>query len=119
MFLIFFKKVKHVAEDYRAAAHEPLGKSMNYMQGELPVKAGHTFGKPSKRSAATESTMACLRGNLSIEEQVPDKDLGKCLAVGRRNFTDTRAFGCPSIRSDIHAPQIRSVADDSNYGDEV
>ena len=39
---------------------------------------------------------------------------------GWRNVTEEcRAFGVPSVRSDIPAPERRSVADNQNYGHDV
>lgn len=36
----------------------------------------------------------------------------------RREEDVTRAFGCPTIRTDIPYKEKRSVADFNNYGDE-
>jgi len=54
---------------------------------------------------------------------MPDPDLGKCTKPGSRNMLRTpldsdRAFGCPSVRTDIPMKVFRSVADHQNYGDE-
>merc|ERR1711918_275053 len=55
----------------------------------------------------------------TIEEQMPDADLGRSLQPGWRNVADTeRAFGVPNVRTDLPMPRIRSVADNQNYGDE-
>ena len=53
----------------------------------------------------------------------PDLDLGKCVKVGARNVPRSekdldRAFGCPTIRTDIPGKKQKSVADYQNYGDE-
>jgi len=64
----------------------------------------------------------CILGYYSLNEQLPDQDLGRCIKPGRRNVTsEKRAFGTPSVRADIPAlPQERrSLADCQNYGDEV
>lgn len=52
-----------------------------------------------------------------------DTDLGKCTKPGSRNMVRReedrhRAFGTPSIRTDIPMKVFRSVADHQNYGDE-
>lgn len=52
-----------------------------------------------------------------------DLDLGKCTKPGSRNMVrrtedKDRAFGAPSIRTDIPLKVFRSVADHQNYGDE-
>ena len=58
-----------------------------------------------------------------MKDVLPDADLGTCTKVGSRNMVRTekdvdRAFGCPTVRTDIPAPGQRSVADPQNYGDE-
>lgn len=62
-------------------------------------------------------------GEPSLKELVPDADLGKCVKPGSRNIVRRpqdadRAFGCPSVRTDIPMKQFKSVADHQNYGDE-
>ena len=49
------------------------------------------------------------------------QDLGRSVRPGWRNIapSETRLFGVPSIRSDIPAPGMKSVADHQNYGDEA
>ena len=59
-------------------------------------------------------------GNYTAEEQQPDKDLGRSIRPGWRNVgPPQRVFGVPSIRSDVPAPALKSVADHQNYGDEA
>lgn len=65
----------------------------------------------------------CLHGEPTERELQPDRDLGKCVRPGSRNIVrrpedENRAFGCPSIRTDIPFKEKRSVADYNNYGDE-
>merc|ERR1712070_526744 len=46
-------------------------------------------------------------------------DLGRSIRPGWRNIADpNRSFGVPSIRDDVPAPTLKSVADHQNYGDE-
>merc|ERR1719355_282375 len=74
-----------------------------------------------QRSITSDCTArSCILGYYALDEQLPDQDLGRCTKVGRRNMTkETRAFGVPSIRTDLEAPPgRRSVADLTNYGDE-
>ena len=33
-------------------------------------------------------------------------------------WTDYRTYGVPTIRTDLHAPRIKRVCDNKNYGDE-
>ena len=65
----------------------------------------------------------CLQGEPSERELQPDRDLGRCVKPGSRNMVrrpedENRAFGCPTIRTDIPFKERRSVADYNNYGDE-
>ena len=65
----------------------------------------------------------CLQGEPSDRELLPDSDLGVCVKIGSRNVVRTdadmhRAFGCPTIRTDIPGRKQKSVADYQNYGDE-
>jgi hypothetical protein len=65
----------------------------------------------------------CLQGEPTEKELEPDRDLGRCVKPGSRNTVRrpedaNRAFGCPTIRTDIPAKERRSVADYNNYGDE-
>ena len=58
-----------------------------------------------------------------MKELRPDDDLGKCVKPGSRNMVrrpedKNRAFGCPTIRTDIPYKEFKSVADYQNYGDE-
>ncbi|KAF4324143.1 hypothetical protein BBO99_00001803 [Phytophthora kernoviae] len=75
------------------------------------------FGVTTQNS---DSAWLCIQGEYSSEEQQPDANLGRAVNHGWRNATaDTRAFGIPTIRSDIPAPARRSVADGQNYGDDA
>lgn len=64
-----------------------------------------------------------ITGDYSINEQMPDRDLGistRRLAKNSQvpeNYED-RAYGVPSIRYDLKPPSKRSVADPHNYGNE-
>jgi len=115
------KLVTKVNEDYRNVQHPKVTKKTHYKQGAFgpPVPEGHRFGI---KSASSEFTAAsCIKGRYPLEEQMPDSDLGRCVKPGRRNVTsEDRAFGVPSIRTDIPAPHPsrRSIADECSYGDE-
>merc|ERR1712226_897791 len=44
-----------------------------------------------------DSAGAAIRGSYTPQEQMPDRDLGRCIKPGRGNNTsETRAFGKPS-----------------------
>ena len=65
-----------------------------------------------------------IRGNYTPREQAPDADLGRSLREGFRNppaaaDPHARAFGVPSVRTDLPAPQHLSVANRHNYGNEA
>lgn len=114
-------------EDYREM-QDTLGKSKNLGQGSANRPIDYAYGKPSGaqlRAAKGKAPIGAdevLRGNYSLEDQLPDKDLGKTITPGFRNITlETRAFGLPCVRTDIPAPPInsRSCANNQNYGDEA
>jgi len=103
-------------EDFRHISKDPLG-------AVKPVGHGHltpddfVFGAPSQRTPEW-GVRECI-GNYSKEEQAPDPDLGRSVRPGWRNSAPPeRMFGVPSIRSDIPAPALKSVADHQNYGNE-
>lgn len=88
------------------------------------------FGAVSKGSeqhmqggAAKECVADLMHGAHSAEEQLPDADLGKSLREGFRNIpppgTDPgRAYGVPSVRTDLHLRTRTSLANTQNYGNE-
>lgn len=114
------KMVQRVCEDYRNVAHPPFARKIHYMQGAKgpPMDPDWAYGIKSVTSDCT--ARSCILGYYKLSEQLPDQDLGRCTKVGRRNYTtEARAFGIPSIRTDLEAPPgRRSVADMCNYGDE-
>lgn len=80
----------------------------------------HVYGKEAVKRGPNEwDARACVEGDYSWAEQQPDNDLGKSITPGFRNaIVEGRAFGVPSIRSDIEPYAQRSVADTQNYGDD-
>eukprot|EP00932_Pfiesteria_piscicida_P017445 SRR837773.4324.p1 GENE.SRR837773.4324~~SRR837773.4324.p1 ORF type:complete len:258 (-),score=85.31 SRR837773.4324:373-1038(-) len=115
------KLVTKVNEDYRHVQHPKMGKKGHPKQGAdgPPIDPEHRFGIKSSTSEYT--AQSCIKGYYNLEDQLPDQDLGRCTKPGRRNLTtETRAFGVPSIRTDIGAPHPskRSIADECSYGDE-
>jgi len=113
--------VQRTSEDYRHVANDHLAVGKNMMQGKPPLPSHHAHG--IKCIGTDISAGEAIRGFYAKHEQASDKDLGKCTIEGKRNFTDEggRAFGTPSVRTDLVAPHIhrRSVAATMNYGDEV
>lgn len=114
------RMVQKVAEDYRNTVHPKFAVKVHHMQGATgpPMDPGHAYGIKSITSDCT--ARSCILGYYDLDEQLPDQDLGRCTKAGRRNLTtETRAFGVPSVRTDLEAPPgRRSVADWTNYGDE-
>jgi len=101
-----------------------LGRPRNLGQGELPVPKDFVFGIKNTTSGEDVWNAAkCLAGEPSEKELLTDSDLGRCVKPGswnqvRRPEDQNRAFGCPTIRTDIPFKEKRSVADYNNYGDE-
>lgn len=113
--------VPKTAEDYRHVQHPKVMQKTHPKQGAKgpPKPDDHRYGIASTTSEVTAGS--CIKGYYPLEEQFPDQDLGVCTKPGRRNVTtETRAFGIPCVRTDIPAPHPgrRSVADQTNYGDE-
>ena len=110
--------VGKLLEDFREVHGEPLGRVRNLGFGARGIDTTtHVFGLPSQRGPEW-GARECM-GNYTAEEQAPDKDLGRSLKPGWRNIAPPgRMFGVPSIRKDIAAPSMKSVADHQNYGDE-
>lgn len=109
--------VEKLLEDFRVVSTEGLGQVKNLGYGTT-APSNHIFGMPSQ--AAPEWGVRECIGNYTEEEQEPDKDLGRSIRPGWRNVgPPQRVFGVPSIRSDVPAPALKSVADHQNYGDEA
>ncbi|CAE8624373.1 unnamed protein product, partial [Polarella glacialis] len=81
--------VTRLGEDFRRATFGPIG---GRPAGRYQVSADMTFGTPSSKSS-TVSAGQLIRGCYTAEEQLPDRDLGRCLREGRRNIDTDRVFG--------------------------
>jgi len=105
-------------EDFRVVSQEGLGNVKNLGFGDTGLNGNHVYGMPSQANPEW-GVRECI-GNYTPDEQMPDKDLGRSIRPGWRNVSanDRRVFGVPSIRSDVPAPALKSVADHQNYGDE-
>ncbi|RLN73640.1 hypothetical protein BBJ28_00004932 [Nothophytophthora sp. Chile5] len=101
----------------RRSLYDHLGKPRHLGSAATDtLPSNHVFGVTTQDS---DSAWQCIQGEYSADEQQPDADLGRAVNHGWRNATcDKRAFGVPTIRSDIPAPARRSVADGQNYGDD-
>merc|ERR1711907_6720 len=112
--------VQKTVTDFKDFNHDLLGKCKRTGAGLHNLSKDFTFGTSTMKDPGQWGTKECIEGNASLEEQMPDPDLGKTLQPGWRNITnETRAFGVPNVRTDVPLPRIRSVADNQNYGDEA
>ena len=107
--------VKKTVEDFKSVAHDILGTSKNLGQGRPPVSQEHIFGVKTVGNDAWNAAK-CIHGEPTERELQPDRDLGKCVKQGCKNEVRKpedayRAFGAPTIRTDIPFKEKRSVAD--------
>lgn len=112
--------VKDALANFVEIRGDHLARTRNLMQGETKqhLPKAHAFGKRS--TSDKESAGELIRGSYSLEEKLPDADLGTCLNRGKRNFETDRPLGVPTVRYDIPAPPIekRSIANSKNFGDD-
>jgi len=118
------------SEARRAATHDALGKSKPLGTG-IAVDPTQTHGAPSRtRDENGElewDAGRVLRGEYSEADQAPDPSIGKSTTRQGYKFEPDpphardvqRAFGVPSTRRDLAPPSLRSVADETAYGDEA
>mmetsp|Transcript_28766 Transcript_28766/g.70933 ORF Transcript_28766/g.70933 Transcript_28766/m.70933 type:complete len:452 (-) Transcript_28766:47-1402(-) len=110
-------------EDFKMSNNDELGHVKTLGHGPTAAPDGHIYGVPSRRCQEWGAGRL-IKGDYNEEEQAPDPDLGKSLRQGYRNVAEpvdgNRAFGVPTIRTDLPARSARqkSVADNSNYGNE-
>jgi len=74
------------------------------------------FGVRNIQGEGAWNAGRCIHGEPVERELLPDTDLGKCVKQNcantvRREEDKDRAFGCPTIRTDIPFKEKRSVAD--------
>ncbi|EGR29619.1 hypothetical protein IMG5_152210 [Ichthyophthirius multifiliis] len=113
--------LKKKQEDFKNYHEDHLGQPKNLGQTNAkndPNKVfGARLGGPDEWNAGK-----CIRGDGTLKEVQPDKDLGTTNKFGFRNLPkpgdENRIFGTPTIRDDIMKPQVKSIADPNNYGDE-
>jgi len=110
---------KRVTE-IRNYSHDRLGKT-RVLRGTLS-QLGSDFVYGSPNQPDEWGARKCIHGGFSVPEQYPDRDLGVSIRILDTNqkppFGSDHVYGTPSIRADIPAPNLRSVADPQNYGDE-
>ncbi|CAK9027095.1 unnamed protein product [Durusdinium trenchii] len=113
--------VQKNVEDFRTVQHTKVYHKAHAKQGANGPPLDPDFQHGVKSGISDYTAKSCIQGYYALEDQLPDQDLGRCLKPGRRNVTvATRAFGVPSVRTDIPAPppDKRSIADNCSYGDE-
>lgn len=71
------------------------------------------------KNGNTFTAQDCIEGDYTVEQQLPDRDLGRAVRPGWRNTDTMRVFGASTVRTDKPAPKIRSVSDNQNYGDDT
>jgi hypothetical protein len=99
-----------------------LGTVKNLGQGQPTRDNDHIYGHKSN-VAGQWNAGKCIQGEPSDRELLSDKDLGisirpNCSNTVRKDEDAARAFGAPTIRTDIPYKQRKSMADYQNYGDE-
>lgn len=115
--------VLKTVEDHKAVSSDHLGRSKNLGQGQPQRDPNHVYGVKNVQAGDPWNAARCIHGEPTEAELHADKDLGRaskpgCRNVVRREEDRTRAFGLPTVRSDIPEKKVRSVADFQNYGDE-
>ena len=106
-------------DDFRAAEGYRLGQVRGRPAADFTAHPA-TYGRLAQRSEAGEWGVGdCIRGDYTLEQQLPDKDLGRSLTPGYRNVgmaDPARRFGLPAVRIDI-APRGLSMASSMDFGD--
>jgi len=106
--------------EIRNYSHDRLGQT-RVLRGTL-TQLGSDFVFGTANQPDEWGARKCINGGFSMAEQDPDRDLGVSIraldAKQRTPFQSDHVYGTPSIRADLPAPRLRSVADSMNYGDE-
>ena len=106
-------------DDFRASEGYRLGQVRGRPTADF-TSHPQKYGKPAQRSEAGEWGVGdCIRGDYTLEAQMPDRDLGRSLTPGYRNVgmaDPSRRFGLPAVRIDI-APRALSMASSMDFGD--
>jgi hypothetical protein len=111
-------RIAHHAVEKLKSTKDQLGRCRNLGNGKNALPEDHTFGVTG--GVDEWGASKCIEGDYSVAEQMPDPDLGRATQFGWRNSTvETRSFGVPTVRTDVNAPERRSVADNCNYGNDV
>ena len=105
-------------------AHAPLGHSRPLGLAGYRRPMPEVFGMTSRKPGDVDGDVTagdCIRGDYTVEEQCPDADLGHAVHAGFRNVPrdPERAFGLPSLRTDIPPRKTISVSNTQNFGQDV
>jgi hypothetical protein len=113
--------IRRSQEEVRRGLKNPLGRARNVKDAIANLPEDFPFGKEKQKDSRTSAD--CMRGQYSIAEQMPDRDLGhstrKLKNLQQIPVEDTRRYGIPSIRTDRNLPYTKSVANAVNWGDEL
>mmetsp|Transcript_4436 Transcript_4436/g.15055 ORF Transcript_4436/g.15055 Transcript_4436/m.15055 type:complete len:529 (+) Transcript_4436:1-1587(+) len=105
---------------HREVISDKLGRPRSLNQAtQRGLPDHHVFGLPTSKDATPHGEL--VRGSYLAEDQLPDRDLGRCLVKGRRNHLTREPMGVPSVRTDRVPPprEKRSVASFINWGDDA
>ena len=115
--------VQKDVEDFQDVTGDPLGKPKNNGQGQnIDLNVTHGAYKIAKDQW---NAAKCIYGEPgSLKEIGQDEDVGKCTKLNctnkvRREVDSTRAFGIPTIRTDIPPKKMKSISEHQNFGDEL
>jgi len=114
--------VRKTVEDVKAVQTDMLGTVKNLGQGQASKPSEHVYGY--KIATDPWNAAKCINGEpVDVRDLDHDRDLGKsvklnCTNTVRKPQDVNRAFGCPTIRTDIPYKDKRSITDFQNYGDE-
>ncbi len=105
---------------YRAMHNDQLGKAKyrGNLDADTVARLEERLAERQRESNTTTCTAQdCVEGDYTIEQQLPDADLGRATRPGWRNTDTERVFGASTVRTDKPAPKVRSISDNQNYGD--
>lgn len=110
--------VQKTVEDHKAVASDILGASKNLGQGQADRGPDFVHGIKNITGNDPWNAARCIHGEPTSQQIQPDRDLGKstkpnCRNVVRDEKDKYRAFGVPTIRTDVpfKDPSKKSVAD--------
>eukprot|EP00455_Lapot_gusevi_P020542 TRINITY_DN2174_c0_g5_i1.p1 TRINITY_DN2174_c0_g5~~TRINITY_DN2174_c0_g5_i1.p1 ORF type:complete len:445 (-),score=67.70 TRINITY_DN2174_c0_g5_i1:514-1794(-) len=111
-------------QDFKEATTDRLARTRNVQAATEAELSGRVFGR-STGGRDEWGAKQCIHGAYAPEQQQPDPDLGRRTTKAKYDIPASIAsdsnhvFGTSSIRRDRPAPALRSVANFTNYGDEV